>query len=64
MFGAEISFEHPQLFRAKGEVLSRARGYGVQGWELTNSCVHEEPGLDSVSRPAGCAQAAFCGGGC
>lgn len=37
----ELVFEHPQVLRTKGEVLSRAIDLGITGWENTNSCVRD-----------------------
>jgi 7-cyano-7-deazaguanine synthase in queuosine biosynthesis len=36
---ANITFEHPQAARTKGEVLARALSLGITGWERTYSCV-------------------------
>lgn len=36
--GANVSFEHPQQFRTKGQVLKHAISLGVSGWEHTHSC--------------------------
>jgi len=41
LLGAVLSFEHPQQFRTKGQVLTHALRYDVTGWELTNSCVRD-----------------------
>ncbi len=36
--GCNIAFEHPQVFRTKGQVLSYAISSGISGWESTHSC--------------------------
>jgi len=38
LLGASVSFEHPQQFRTKGQVLKHAISLGVSGWEHTHSC--------------------------
>jgi 7-cyano-7-deazaguanine synthase in queuosine biosynthesis len=35
---ANVSFEHPQQFWTKGQVLKHAINLGVSGWEHTHSC--------------------------
>ncbi len=35
----DLTFDHPQLWRTKGEVISIASGFHLDGWEETNSCV-------------------------
>lgn len=39
LLASDLKFEHPQIFRTKGEVLIHATRLGVNGWEKTNSCV-------------------------
>lgn len=39
LLGSQVVFEHPQLWRTKGEVLIKAKDLGITGWERTNSCV-------------------------
>jgi hypothetical protein len=41
LLGTQSVFEHPQLYRTKGEVLDRGLNLGVRGWEHTNSCVRD-----------------------
>ncbi len=38
VLGSRITFEHPQQFLTKGQVLRRAIDFGVTGWEKTHSC--------------------------
>ncbi len=38
VLGGRITFEHPQQFLTKGQVLRRAVDLGVTGWEKTHSC--------------------------
>lgn len=41
LLGTSIVIEHPQLERTKGEVLRRAKDFGIQGWEATSSCARD-----------------------
>jgi hypothetical protein len=41
LLGSQVAFEHPQLWRTKGEVLRKAKALGITGWERTNSCVRD-----------------------
>lgn len=52
LLGAEISFDHPQKFRTKGQVLSEAICAGVIGWETTHSCARD-PRSKLGGRPCG-----------
>jgi 7-cyano-7-deazaguanine synthase in queuosine biosynthesis len=38
VLGSQVTFEHPQRYSTKGQVLRRAVAHGVTGWEATHSC--------------------------
>ena len=54
--GCNIAFEHPQIYRTKGQVLANAISLGVCGWESTHSCTRR-PQNRLDKKPCG-----VCGG--
>jgi 7-cyano-7-deazaguanine synthase in queuosine biosynthesis len=56
VIGSRIEFDHPQLFRTKGQVLAHALRYGVTGWQKTHSCTRG-PRTELDGMPCG-----ICGG--